>query len=346
VHANRGNFEAARRQVRAAAALVSALPPEAVEAAALEVDVAQALVDAATGDTPAVRERLLRVVPKLRRLAGERPLPATLEALALALILRAERSRDAGALPDAVASGREATEVLREAPGARALLGVRSRYQEAAARCLMTSGRAEAMRDLAELSVEAARGGLVCESTLISGELAALHRVRGAPQRALDVALPVLPTLRDTCGGVNAALILFDVAAAYGALDRFDEAVALTTEARALASTSYARAVGDLRLAEIELRRRHFRDAAEAAATARDGFLALGNSRLAATALRVLAEVFEAQGDARTATRAINETLDLLREGAFPYAQALALRTAARITHDRRYLIASRDLTL
>jgi tetratricopeptide (TPR) repeat protein len=219
-----------------------------------------------------------------------------------------------------------------------------SRHQGLAALCLMPSAQQAALHDLANLSIEAARAGFVRESALIAGVLASVYRALGLPRKVLEVALPVLGAVRETCGRTNAAIIVSDVAAAYSTLQQYDAALALLNEVDRLATTHYARAIVDLRRAELAHGLRNFGDAADSAMTARNAFLTIGNSRLAAASMRVLAEVFEAQGRARKAAETIAESLDLQGGSAFTYARVRTLRTAARIMHDRRYLTEAREI--
>jgi len=164
------------------------------------------------------------------------------------------------------------------------------------------------------------------------------------PRKVLEVALPVLGAVRETCGRTNAAIIVSDVAAAYSTLQQYDEALALLNEVDQLATTHYARAIVDLRRAELAHGLRNFGDAADSALSARNAFLTIGNSRLAAASTRVLAEVFEAQGRPQKAAETIAESLDLQGGSGFTFARIRTLRAAARIMHDRRYLTEAREI--
>jgi tetratricopeptide (TPR) repeat protein len=344
VYANSGDIERASTRVAAAAAAAAVLAPELRSTATLEVKVTQAFVDAASGDSLKVLADSSHLVTELRRLVAQGSGPRLVEALVVVLTLQAERSRDVGLLSVAIAATDEAGEVLQRSDATRPILRLLSRHQALAALCLVPSAQQAALHDLASLSIEAARSGFVRESALIAGGVASLYRALGVPRMVLEVALPVLAAVRETCGRSNAAIILSDVAAAYSALQQYDAALELLNEVDQLATTCYARAIINLRRAELAHGRRNFDDAADSALTARDAFLTIGNSRLAATSMCVLAEAFEAQGRGRKAAETIAESLELQGGSAFTYARVRTLRTAARIMHDRRYLTEAREI--
>jgi beta-phosphoglucomutase-like phosphatase (HAD superfamily) len=101
------------------------------------------------------------------------------------------------------------------------------------------------------------------------------------------------------------------------------------------------------RIAEAEagLARGEYKRALRLATSAADAMNRRGAARFVGSALRIRAEALERMGLTADAVWTIRNAIEALQAHGHPYALATAYRCAARLTGERRFKTAARNLT-
>jgi tetratricopeptide (TPR) repeat protein len=266
------------------------------------------------------------------------------DALAEALLLKAELLVDCGGVDVALDLASEARAVAGRNPrdasveiGARAMVALTS--------ILLARDVARSEGLLWDCYRDAIAGGFIRGSLIIASQLALHYRLAGRPTEAVALLTPLVGTARVAGSGPAKGFVLEQLASASLATGSLGAAAAYTAELSGDPERNpLSRAAIDLSRARIQLARRESAQALEAARAAETIYANIGLGRYVGLSLDVQARALSGLGQSDSAQRTIARAVDLLKETSHPRPLASAYYAMARITGERRYAVAARRL--
>ena len=265
-------------------------------------------------------------------------------ALARALLLKAELLVDSGGVPLAFGLASEARAIAgRNAAGSSLEIAARSMAALMSILAVRDIQRSEA--SLFECYRDALTGGLIRGSLIIANHLALHYRLAGRAADASRLLAPLVGTARVAGTGWVKSGILGHLVYANLATGSLDAAAAYAGELSEYADQNpLTRALVELARARIHLARRELAPALEAARAAERVYATVGLGRYVGLTLEVQAQALSGLGEPKLAQTTIAQAIDVLKETGHPRPLADAYFAMARISGRYRYASAARRL--
>jgi tetratricopeptide (TPR) repeat protein len=310
----------------------------------IEADLAVAGVAVASGDWKIAGDLAQQSIVRLRPSTAGSLGTRVPNALAEALLLKAELLVDNGGVDPALKLASEACSIVDQNPAelsteisARAMVGLTS--------LLLAEDLQRSEELLWECYRAALAGGLIRGSLIIATHLATYYRLNDRSADALRLLAPLVSTARIAGSGWVEADVLGQLVHASLQAGSLTAAAAYASQlSECAAGSPLTYALVDMARARIHLARREFAPALENAGAAEAVFARVGLGRYTGMALQMQAEALAGLGESEQAQRTIAQAIDLLRETSHPRPLAKAYRVMARITGRRRYEIAAQKL--
>ena len=310
----------------------------------VEADLAVAGVAVASGDWKLAGDLAQQSIVRLRPLAPGSLGTRVPNALAEALLLKAELLVDNGGVDPAFKLASEASTVLGQ-NGAEPSTEISARAMVALTSLLLAKDVQRSELSLWECYRDALAGGLIRGSLIIATHLATYYRLNDRSADALRLLAPLVSTARVAGSGWVQVDVLAQLVQANL------QAGSLTAAAAYAAQLSECTAGGPLTHAQVEmararisLARREFASALGAAGAAEATFARVGLGRYTGMALQMQGEALAGLGEAERAQRTIAQAIDVLKETSHPRPLAKAYHVMARITGRRQYAVAAQKL--
>lgn len=285
----------------------------------------------------------LRVLPALRFCKGEAPAARRAEALGVATELIAERAIENGNAQGAIEICKEAQAALSEARSVRPSARCSVAYWYSIGTFFTPGAEASGADQMEKLFYDALDAGFTAEAGTIGDALAGFYRILGKPERALELLVRMRDTIRETCSGEALGGSLLELAAAYMELNQLAECYSYVDAARkCVAPGTFIFADSFLSEAKAAILRNEPLRALRTSHLAIEQFTVLGRPRLVGHALRYQALALDALGKREAALDAMTQCLDRLDAYAHVTVAARAHEEAARISGDRRRILAAR----
>jgi tetratricopeptide (TPR) repeat protein len=310
----------------------------------IEADLAVAGVAVASGDWKIAGDLAQQSIVRLRPSTAGSLGTRVPNALAEALLLKAELLVDNGGVDPALKLASEACSIVDQNPAelsteisARAMVGLTS--------LLLAKDLQRSEELLWECYRAALAGGLIRGSLIIATHLATYYRLNDRSADALRLLAPLVSTARIAGSGWVEADVLGQLVHASLQAGSLTAAAAYASQlSECAAGSPLTYALVDMARARIHLARREFAPALGNAGAAEAVFARVGLGRYTGMALQMQAEALAGLGESEQAQRTIAQAIDLLRETSHPRPLAKAYRVMARITGRRRYEIAAQKL--
>jgi tetratricopeptide (TPR) repeat protein len=310
----------------------------------VEADLAAAGVAVAAGNWQFADDVAQQTIALLRPRADGSLGTRLHDALAQALLLKAEMLVDCGGVDVALELASEARAVAGRNP--------RDASTEIGARAMVALTNILLARDVARSEAllwdcyrDAIAGGFIRGSLIIASQLALHYRLAGRANDAVALLTPLVGTARVAGSGPVKGFVLEQLASASLASGALDAAAAYTAELSDYPERNpLSCAAQDLSRARIQLARRESAQALDAARAAETIYASVGLGRYVGLSLDVQARALSGLGQADSAQKTIAHAIDLLKETSHPRPLASAYYAMARITGERRYAVAARRL--
>jgi tetratricopeptide (TPR) repeat protein len=310
----------------------------------IEADLAVSGVAIASGDWQLADGLAQEAIALLRPSADESLGTRSHDALARALLLKAELLVDCGGVGVAFELASEALAVAGRS-GADRSVEIGARAMVALTSILMTRDIAHAEAALWGCYRDALAGGFIRGSLIIASQLALHYRLAGRAADAVELLAPLVGTARVAGTGPVKSFVLEQLASASLMAGSLDTAAAYTAElSEGPEQNPLTRASVDLSWARIRLARRESAQALEAARAAETVYANIGLGRYVGLSLDVQARALSGLGDVESAQRTISRAVDVLTGTSHPRPLASAYYAMARITGERRYAVTARRL--
>lgn len=310
----------------------------------VEADLAVAGVAVASGDWKLAgdlaQQGILRLRPSTDRSLGGR-VP---NALAEALLLKAELLVDNAGVDPAFNLASEACRIVAQNSvelstqiSARAMLALTS--------ILLEKDAQHSEELLWDCYRAALAGGLIRGSLIIATHLATYYRLNDRSADALRLLAPLVSTARIAGTGWVQADVLAQLVEANLQVGSLTAAAAYAAQlSEGAAGSPLTQAQVEMARARIHLARREFAPAFGGAGAAEATFARVGLGRYTGMALQMQAEALAGLGESERAQRTIAQAIDVLKETSHPRPLAKAYRVMARITGRRQYEVAAQKL--
>ena len=314
------------------------------ELQSIEADLAVAGVAVASGDWKLAGDLAQQSIVRLRPFTPGSLGKRVPNALAEALLLKAELLVDNGGVDTAFTLASEACSVLgKNAAEPSTEIGARAMVALTSLLLMKDAQRSEAL--LWECYRDALAAGLIRGSLIIATHLATYYRLNDRSADALRLLVPLVSTARVAGSGwVHVDVLGQLVHANLQAGSLTAAAVYAAQLAECAAGGPLTHAQVEMAGARIHLARREFAPALGAADAAEATFARVGLGRYTGMALQMQAEALAGLGEAERAQRTIAHAIDVLKETSHPRPLAKAYRVMARITGRRQYEVAAQKL--
>jgi tetratricopeptide (TPR) repeat protein len=310
----------------------------------IEADLAVSGVAIASGDWQLADGLAQQAIALLRPSANGTLGTRSHDALARALLLKAELLVDCGGVGVAFELASEALAVAGR-NGADRSVEIGARAMLALTSILLTRDIARSEAALWDCYRDALAGGFIRGSLIIASQLGLHYRLAGRPADAVGLLAPLVGTARVAGTGPVKSFVLEQLASASLGAGSLDAAAAYTAElSEGPEQNPLTRASVDLSWARIRLARRESAQALEAARAAETVYANIGLGRYVGLSLDVQARALSGLGDVESAQRTISRAVDVLTGTSHPRPLASAYYAMARITGERRYAITARRL--
>lgn len=310
----------------------------------IEADLAVAGVAIASGDWKLAGDLAQQSILRLRPLTPGSLGTRVSNALAEALLLKAELLVDNGGVDLAFKLASEACSVLGQ-NAAEPSTEIDARAMVALTTLLLAKDAQRSEKLLSECYRDALAAGLIRASLIIATHLATFYRLNDRSADALRLLAPLVSTARIAGSGwvevdVLAQLVHANLQA--GSLTGAAVYAAQLPECAAGSPLTHAQV--EMARARVRLARREFAPALAAAGAAEATFARVGLGRYTGMALQMQAEAFAGLGESERAQRTIAQAIDVLKETSHPRPLANAYHVMARITGRRQYEVVAQKL--
>ena len=304
----------------------------------VEANVAIAAVAMCSGDWKLADELAQQSIVQLR-MRTDRSLGTRVpNALAQALLLRAEMLVDNDDVASAFHLASEASSIVGR-NAADSLLEINSREMAALTSLFLGRDVERCEEVLWDCCRAALAHGVIRESLSIAIHLSVYYRLSGRSADALRVLTPLLGTARIAGVGWVRAAVLCELVHANLDADNLEAAAALAAELSPCAADNVAtRAWMEISRARVHLARREFVRAREAAQEAETVYASIAPGRFLGIALRMQAEALHGLGESDLAHRTLLRAIDSLKRVSNPRPLASVYRVMATISGRRRYV--------
>jgi tetratricopeptide (TPR) repeat protein len=310
----------------------------------IEAHLAVAGVAAASGDWQLAgdlaQQSIVRLRPSIDGSLGTR-VP---NALAEALLLKAELLVDNGGVDLAFELASEACGVVSQ-NAADPSTEISARAMVAVTSFLLAKDAQRSEKLLWECYRAALAGGLIRGSLIIATHLATYYSLNDRSADALRLLVPLVSAARIAgTGWVQAGVLgqLVDANLQAGSLTEAVAYAALLSECAA--GNPLTDAYVEMARARIHLARREFAPAIGAAGAAEAVYARVGLGRFTGMVLQMQAEALYELGESERAQRTISRATEVLKETSHPRQLVGAYRVMARITGRQQYEVAAQKL--
>jgi|HubBroStandDraft_1064217.scaffolds.fasta_scaffold52526_2 tetratricopeptide (TPR) repeat protein len=303
----------------------------------VEADIAIAAVTMCSGDWKLAGGLAQQSIAQLRLLTDRSFGSRVPNALAQALLLRAEMLVDNDDVASAYELASEASSIVGR-NAADSVLAIGSREMAALTSLFLGKDVRRCAEELRDCCRAALTHGLIRESLTIATHLSVHYRLSGRPAEALRVLEPLLDTTRTVGVGWVKAAILCELI--HANLDTGKLTMATTCAAelgRCSPDNVFTRAWMEISQARLYLAGQEFVRALEAAEAAERRYAGIAPGRYVGIALRMQSEALYGIGEFDLARRTISRAIDSLKSVSNPRPLAIAYRVMAAISGSSRY---------
>ncbi len=310
----------------------------------IEADLALSAVAMGAGDWNVSDDLAQRSILRLRPWSGGSLGTRVANALADALLLKAELLVDNGGVERASGLASEACSVVGR-NAADPYVEISCRTMAALTSVLLAKDTQPSEEALWECYRAAVSAGLVRGSLIIALHLATHYRMNDRSGDALRLLTPLVGTARVAGSGWVQSTVLGQLVHANLQAGSFTAAAAYAAQLSQCATGNpLTLALVEMSRARIHLARREFAPALGAAGAAEAIYASVGLARYVGLTLQLQAEALAGLGELERAQQTISRAIDVLKETSHPRPLAAAYRLMARITGRRQYELAARQV--